>query len=196
MIAESRRLTVDDGYAGFTIEQLCERVGVSRRTFFNHFASKEDVVLGVAIGETEALLEAFAAEPVPDGRSPLDAVLDATIEHLHRVGIDRDENRLVRAVLDREPTLLARMLAATDEGIGRYADALARRYGWDADDHRARITLEIAGALIKVTAARFFDDEDPEPFDELLRQARATALAAIDPDHHDIDHLDPREPSA
>jgi AcrR family transcriptional regulator len=186
MIAEARRLVVDHGYAGFTIERLCELVGVSRRTFFNHFASKEDVVLGFAIGESDAVLERFAAAPVPDGLSPLDAVLDATIEHLHHVGIDRDENRLVRAVLEREPALVARLLAATDVELAKYAAALARRYGWGPDDRRARVTIELAAALMKVTAARFFDESDPAPFDELLRESRANALAVIDP-HHDLE---------
>ncbi len=34
------------GLNGFTIEQLCEDVGVSRRTFFNYFPSKEDAIIG------------------------------------------------------------------------------------------------------------------------------------------------------
>lgn len=35
MVSEARRAVVDGGLQGFTIEQLCERVGVSRRTFFS-----------------------------------------------------------------------------------------------------------------------------------------------------------------
>ena len=58
MIVEARRATVEHGLHGFTLEQLCATVGVSRRTFFNHFASKEDVVLGIEQGATEEMLRA------------------------------------------------------------------------------------------------------------------------------------------
>ncbi len=39
-------LTLESGYADVTIEAICERAGVSRRTFFNYFANKEEAPLG------------------------------------------------------------------------------------------------------------------------------------------------------
>lgn len=45
----ARLWTADRGIGGFTIDELCEAAGVSRRTFFNYFASKEDAVLGVCV---------------------------------------------------------------------------------------------------------------------------------------------------
>ena len=47
LVGEARRLTAEHGLAGFTIEQLCEAVGISRRTFFNHFASKDALATGL-----------------------------------------------------------------------------------------------------------------------------------------------------
>ena len=40
-------LALQHGLALTTVEMIAERVGISRRTFFNYFASKEDAVLGV-----------------------------------------------------------------------------------------------------------------------------------------------------
>src|SRR4029079_7383741 len=38
--------SAEHGFSHFTIEQLCEQVGVSRRTFFNYFPTKDDAFLG------------------------------------------------------------------------------------------------------------------------------------------------------
>ena len=46
IIAAAQRLSVNCGYSGFTIDDLAEAVGVSRRTLFNHVSSKEEAVLG------------------------------------------------------------------------------------------------------------------------------------------------------
>lgn len=35
-----------DGLAEATVDAIADRAGISRRTFFNYFASKEDAVLG------------------------------------------------------------------------------------------------------------------------------------------------------
>src|ERR1700712_2523037 len=47
LISAARRLTATHGLSGFTVQELSDQVGVSRRTFFNYFASKEDAVLGM-----------------------------------------------------------------------------------------------------------------------------------------------------
>lgn len=60
----ARTLTTERGFAGFTIEELCAEVGVSRRTFFNYFESKENAVFGFAVIDSrqEQLEAAFCAQ--------------------------------------------------------------------------------------------------------------------------------------
>lgn len=58
-------LIVEQGFAASTVEAIAEAAGVSRRTFFNYFPSKEDAVLGLvtpacsdqAVGAFEQQLE-------------------------------------------------------------------------------------------------------------------------------------------
>lgn len=38
---------MDDGLAAATIDRIAEKSGISRRTFFNYFPSKEDAILGI-----------------------------------------------------------------------------------------------------------------------------------------------------
>ena len=44
--AVARSLTAERGLSGYTVEEVCERAGISRRTFFNYFPAKEDAILG------------------------------------------------------------------------------------------------------------------------------------------------------
>ncbi|MFJ4076759.1 MULTISPECIES: TetR/AcrR family transcriptional regulator [unclassified Curtobacterium] len=185
MIVEARRATVEHGLSGFTIEQLCETVGVSRRTFFNHFASKDDAVLGIELHADVEVIEAYAAGgAVPAGLGPLDSIVALAIDQVHRYGIDRSDEVLVRRVFEREPALVARFLSATDVQLARITAALRQRFGWsDPSDRRARLVTEAAAALAKVTAETYFDDAFDEatgpPFDELLTQNLRLMRAAI-----------------
>lgn len=185
MIVAARRATVAQGLGGFTIEQLCESVGVSRRTFFNHFASKEDVVLGIELHADTDLLQAFAAgDVVPTTLDPLSAIVALAVEQVRAMEFDRSEEVLVRTVLDREPALLARFLSATDIQLARVTDAVRTRFGWTApEDARARLVTESAAALLRVTADHYFDDAFDEstspPFDELLTTNLRLLRAAI-----------------
>ncbi|MFZ6992923.1 TetR/AcrR family transcriptional regulator [Curtobacterium sp. RRHDQ66] len=185
MIVEARRSTVECGLHGFTIEQLCETVGVSRRTFFNHFASKEDVVLGIELNADENLLVAYArGQVVPATLDPLSSIVALAIEQVHVVGLDRSDEALVRKVFDREPALVARFLSATDVQLAKVADAVRERFGWTVpDDPRARLVTESAAGLLKVTAAAYFDDDFDEStgpsFDDLLTTNLRLMRAAI-----------------
>lgn len=39
-------LVVEHGYDAVTVAMICEAVGISQRTFFNHYPAKEDALLG------------------------------------------------------------------------------------------------------------------------------------------------------
>ena len=38
------RLVIEKGYENVTVEEVCEQVGISRKTFFNYFSSKRAAV--------------------------------------------------------------------------------------------------------------------------------------------------------
>lgn len=186
MIAEARRATIANGLHGFTIEQLCEAVGVSRRTFFNHFGSKDDAVLGIELHADVELLEAYArGDVVPRDLDALDSVVALAVEQLHAAGLDRADEALVREVIDREPALLVRFMSATDAQLLLVAGAVARRFGWtDPADMRARLVTEAAAGVLKVSASTYFADDFDEStgptFDALLTTNLRRMRAAID----------------
>ncbi|WP_307807772.1 TetR/AcrR family transcriptional regulator [Curtobacterium flaccumfaciens] len=176
MIVEARRATVEHGLHGFTIEQLCETVGVSRRTFFNHFGSKDDAVLGIELNADVEAIDAYAAGGIVPGKlDPLGSIVALAIDQFGRVGFVRADEAMMRRVFEREPALVARFLSATDVQLARVTVAVRRRFGWDdPGDRRARLVTEAAAALLKVTAETYFDDAFDEAtgptFDALLTE--------------------------
>ncbi|HJI80412.1 MAG TPA: TetR/AcrR family transcriptional regulator [Eggerthellaceae bacterium] len=72
------RLVIEKGYENVTVEEVCEQVGISRKTFFNYFSSKRAAVLGRSyIPSKDMFLEAM--EKYPEANY-LD-VLAGCIEH-------------------------------------------------------------------------------------------------------------------
>lgn len=60
-------LFVEQSYAGTTIEQIAQRAGVSRNTFFNYFESKSDVFWVLVDDRLAELPEALARSGRPSG---------------------------------------------------------------------------------------------------------------------------------
>lgn len=107
LIAQARALTLDKGLGGFTLDELCTQVGVSRRTFFNYFASKDDAVLGIPLQSPyEEHREEFLAS-----RGTL-ALVDAI-----RVLLDRSFQSMVTE--DFTPDIMSRVLVEQPTLIDR-----------------------------------------------------------------------------
>lgn len=65
-------LFVEQGYDATTVAQIAERAGVTKSTFFRHFADKREVL--VAGQETLSKLLASGIAEAPAGATPLEAV--------------------------------------------------------------------------------------------------------------------------
>lgn len=174
LIAEARRLTAAEGLAGFTLDELCGTVGISRRTFFNHFASKDDVVVGTAIDDDDHALEAYAASSRDPRLLPLSTVFDdlsrLIVARVEQVGLTRERAAAFRAVLEREPRLFAAIMRQGDEQKRRVIAAIARHEGLSVDDPRIDAAFTLATALTQRAVEQFFFElDDPSRrFDDVL----------------------------
>src|ERR1700684_2261557 len=66
------QLVAERGVEAMTIEGIAERAGVGYRTFFNHFANKEDALVDSGEERAHAMLAALRARPASE--SPLEAI--------------------------------------------------------------------------------------------------------------------------
>jgi AcrR family transcriptional regulator len=56
-------LALERGYDGFTMDELAEATGVSRRTLFNYFPSKVDAIIGPPPARAEEMMSDLRARP-------------------------------------------------------------------------------------------------------------------------------------
>lgn len=171
----ARALTAERGLAGFTVEELCERVGISRRTFFNYFPTKEDAVLGHHPDRmTEEQEAAFIARGIHDGDgiSPtlLTDLARLVIEQMKRTDFTREHLQQHREIVRREPQLLARILHAGENHQREFANLIARREGLAPDDPFPRVAVLVIVDITKHTVGEYFADDNRTPFARLLER--------------------------
>ncbi|MGG5171971.1 TetR family transcriptional regulator [Pseudarthrobacter sp. J1738] len=133
--AAARSLTATHGLNGFTIEEVCEQVGISRRTFFNYFPSKEDAILGHHDDEhPDELVAGFLqGGGAPGAISPtlLDDLLQLSLDiWATKVNAESTEEfRQLMAVIKKEPQFMAKLIGVGKERQSAFAEVIAQREG-------------------------------------------------------------------
>ncbi len=142
-------LFVEQGFEETTVDQIAAAAGISRRSFFRYFATKEDVVLGDIVERGHVLRAALAQRP-PD-EDPWQALTEAFRVLRATVGEPSDAEIRVTRMLHVEPFLRARrlekQLAWQEQLVPELALRVAARDGVDADDARHRAAALVAAAL-------------------------------------------------
>jgi len=178
LVGGARALTAEHGLAGFTVEELCERAGVSRRTFFNYFPTKESAVLGVDPDWDEAFLERFRSIPALERIGPLDDLLSLTVDAFAEMSPTREDALTMFAAIRREPRILAALIEQDREQEQRLAVVIVERDG--LDPLTARMTAVLSGAIIRSAAQEVFaSGDDLAGFATRLHEHLAAARAAL-----------------
>src|SRR5690242_13878098 len=91
-------LAREGGLAAATVEAITDRAGVSRRTFFNYYATKEDALLGTTAPVVpEDALDRFLTHPGDDAFTEAVRLVLATVTAMRLAEIPlEDPGRLVR----------------------------------------------------------------------------------------------------
>ncbi|MFE6160725.1 TetR family transcriptional regulator [Streptomyces sp. NPDC056486] len=127
LVEAAVRMAAEHGVEHVTVDAISEAAGVSARTFFNYFESRDEVF--VMVGAESSARVRCALLEAPAELSPLEALRDAMAAELEEIEQQQELWRLHAEVLRRSPHLLARSLGAhmADE-IG-LAEVLAERIG-------------------------------------------------------------------
>jgi AcrR family transcriptional regulator len=125
--AAAMRLFVTQGFAATTTDQIAEVAGVSPRSLFRYFGTKEDIVLGDMKAAGELVLDALRGRPADE--APLEA-LRAAMQALGDVpGNSHDRAFRIAEMFTKEPSLRARKAEKRHDWLTLLVPEIERRLG-------------------------------------------------------------------
>ncbi|HEY3710880.1 MAG TPA: TetR family transcriptional regulator [Amycolatopsis sp.] len=179
------RLVGERGLDQVTVEDIAAEAGVSARTFFNYFASKEDsVVIAYAdyVERSHRLVGRLTAQPRELGAR--DALVAALRDDLAEIDEQRDEWLTRIRIIKENPGLTLRAMSLNSEAVQPTVAAIARRSGTDpATDVYPSLVLSAVGATINAALMLWRDLDGKRPLLEIFDEA-AAALAGGLADPH------------
>jgi AcrR family transcriptional regulator len=151
---------LERGFDSVRVSEIAEACGVSEKTVFNYFPTKESLILDHP-DATLAALRTALADPDP-GVTPIDAVLRILADDLNAViswlGAQADRAEAIShfrrfgALIQTTPSLRAYQRDMTEQLIGVAAEVLADRAGMSAADPEPQIA---ATALVGLWRIQF-----------------------------------------
>lgn len=120
------RLFLRDGYSATTVEMIADTAGISRRTFFRYFPSKEDVVVTRA-EDVSARVVQLVRERDP-AEAPLASVLAALQPLIAEYSRDPVRTRALLRLTSEAPELRARSKEVQDVWTRALSAEVAERH--------------------------------------------------------------------
>jgi AcrR family transcriptional regulator len=162
------QLYLERGIHETTIDELCARADIARRTFFRYFSSKEDVLLARLRVDIRSVEETFRQAPAAE---PLAALLARAVD-----AVVADPQAIARFadVVLAIPTLRALYLGMLAEFEDALRDLIAHRLRIPPQGERARILAAAAVTGYRVGLEAWMTMEPrPEPGPVLHRSMTA-----------------------
>ena len=168
-------LYAEQGFDQTTIAQITERAGLTRRTFFNHFSDKPEVLFWghAALEETYRSMIAAA----PDSAAPIDVVRGALLAAaaLHEPRRDLVGRR--QLVIDAHSPLREREHLKRAAVAAVIADGLRDR---GVTEPTASLLAETSAVVFKVAYEQWvFDDDNEGRLSQLVQEAFDLLQTAI-----------------
>lgn len=167
------RLTVDKGFDGWTIDDLAVAADVSRRTVFNYFDGKAEVILGPEPEVDQERLDAFVAGG-PTGRL-FDDLLELAHEATREKASSEHDLAAVREAVMNDPRLLRLVHERFEMAAALLGDCVRQREGADFPDDRVRLLLRTLMTCFDHALERTADDAEhtfAEHFDATVADLR------------------------
>ncbi|AZC15035.1 MULTISPECIES: TetR/AcrR family transcriptional regulator [unclassified Microbacterium] len=142
-------LVLERGYEAVTVDMICELAGVSQRTFFNHFKTKDAALLGVdppTVDERAAREFIVSTGPLLAGAAQLIRVDPG--------GLDADPEQLARRIraIGSNPMLITRQLERIEAVESEVREILVLRLKNQYPDEDPAERERQAGLIVSLVA--------------------------------------------
>lgn len=140
-------LVAEHGFTQVTVDMIARRAGVSTRTFFNHWNTKDAAVLGVIMGDSREVADRLRVEL--SERSPRDALRIVLRDALTAVPVDPQLRELKKQVMTKEPQLHSVSSGRLVEVQTEMTEALTAVLEGDEARTRAVVAVQVGFALTR-----------------------------------------------
>jgi AcrR family transcriptional regulator len=166
IIEKGLKLFVKNGYEATTLDAIAAAAGISRRTFFYYFKSKEDVLLAAHdSGFREALRPAMLEES-PD-KAPLDAVQRCLVKLASRY--ETKESVVFDGLMDSTEALRARKEAVFVETEQILFEAMCEL--WPGRRDGLRLVAMVAMGTLRLALDKWKQSDAAHPLAYYVRQS-------------------------
>lgn len=170
------RLYLEHGPSAVTVQDICEAAGVSPRTFFNYFDTKDDAVFDWDQRLTCQLVETL--ETLPANETPLSALHHAIAVTLPVLVEDPDWHTR-GAVLRENPELAPKLVHNSRRMEDALTRAMARRTGEGEDALRPRLLAGCGLVALRTALVGWTPDNHADGLLALLDEAFAALASGL-----------------
>lgn len=181
LVEAARRLVHEHGLDAVTVDDIAAAAGVSGRTFFNYFDSKELAVIGpdAPLG-SELARATFLAGGLNDGDLLADIVdlvdFEGEIQRQTKQGL-----HLAIGIIGREPRVLAAQLSRIHRHEAELADLIARRRGEPETGPEDLSVAALALSLIGRAGFAWMHGDDTRSYADHFAATRAVGERLLAP---------------
>lgn len=182
--AETRKAIADaaldlflrNGYEQTTLDEIATAAGISRRTFFLYFESKEEILQAAqSTGFVEALRDAF--DGVDDSKSPFVAVRKALPRLVAR--FETKESIAVDRLVQASATLSARKQGIYVVMEQNLLDALRGIWPDKADEERVKVVAMLAIGVLRLALDAWRAQHGKRPIAAYVRDGFAALESSL-----------------
>lgn len=160
-------LFVEKGIDATTLDEIATMAGISRRTFFHYFRSKDDILLFLQQGMGEMIAERI--RQAGDATSPVEAIRSAVIAACAE--IPADDMVVIDKLMRSSPAVQARKQASYVEHERTLFAALCERWPDPARAMALRLVAMLAIGAIRLATEALNQEAEQRTFIELLNDA-------------------------
>ena len=168
-------LFLEKGFDHTTLDEIAAAAGISRRTFFYYFSSKDEILLSLQSGIGEMLSD--AVRKAPASFTPIDAVRDAAMGVCSAIPTQDmiEMDRLMRT----SPSVQARKQASYVQQEGEIYEALRERWPEPERSMALRVVAMLSVGAMRIAGDIFNREQGTRPMVDVLREAFDSAVREL-----------------